>query len=381
MADKLKEVVAGVRVNYGTGTVPSLLEIMRGTNWWKEVYDAAAGDVRGLMTESVVDHFHAHSVEAVQRLDHAGYTPDQISMETGLMPAKIDVIFEAIGSDKRVETPSDTMGEPPWPVENRKLPACHLWEVNHSYYGEAQYNEMDFATWEDFLESMGNADNDYNYLIRWDWNERDRELDMITYKGDDNERTGHVKLIYHAQRKGFTMSAYVKVCRNDEPKVRKYLEEKWVYMENMWAPISNGTSERVPDEELSPRTPAQMMENLYNEIMHGEDSDEYKRIVKEAMGDFDPKAVNWVKYIFKVNYKNLEPVVFPPAGPFWHDRMNQAEGTYTVTAYLPEGVSVHHYWPSATMAEEPRLVDRIVYEVNPNYWETRESTKPQWWPF
>lgn len=384
------------RQKYSLQNVPSLLKILESNTAWKTVYDHAPGSMKGLMTENVVDMFHAQAVTAVSRLDHAGFTPAQISLETGLMPAKIDVVLESIGKDvgRAARGPeNEPLDPPPWaespapPPPPPPLPSCHLWEVKHSYYGETDYNEMDFATWEEFLESMGDADNDYNFLIRWDWYERDRDLDAVTYKGDDNERTGYMKLIYHAQRKGFTMSAIVRVCRNDEPKVRKYLEEKWVYMENMWAPISNGTSERVPERELAPRTPEQLVDNQYTELFFGDDHTANKQMVKEALGDFNPDNVSWVRHMFKVDYDHIFPSIFPPAGPFWYDRPGAPVGLFTVTAYLPEGVPVEKYWPQHSERVSIGPMARIIYEpsVDGGYYRTafgrQPYSKPKWWPF
>lgn len=360
--------------------VPSLLDILDGFSQWKNVYDQTHPDIKGLMTENVIDHFHAHTVDTVVKLNHAGYTPEQISMETGLMPVKIEVVFDHLGVKKEVSVPSEAVAAQKPSI----LPPCHLWEVKHSYYGEAQYNEMNFDTWEEFIDEMGNADKDYNYLIRWDWHERDRELDIVTYKGDDNERTGHVVFIYHAQRKGFTMSAEVKVCRNDEPKVRAYLEDNWKHMESMWAPVSGGEAERIPAAALAPRTPEQLVENKYTEIMYGDDASESRQTVKDALGDFDPNKVNWVKYRFKTTYDRIAPVIFPPAGPFWEDRIDAAVGQYEVTAYLPEGVPIEQYWPNVTLSAEPVPYERIVYPFNSEYrdWNSRPQTrKPEWWPY
>lgn len=351
--------------------VPSLLEVLSGFSQWKGVYDQVPGDIKGLMTENVIDHFHAHSVDTVAKLNHAGYTPEQISMETGLMPAKIDVVFEHIGVNKRVESPGTAMMAPQVaPV----LPACHLWEVEHDYYGETTYNEMNFETWEDFMENMGKAEKCWNFLFRWDWYERDKDTDDIVYRGDDNERTGHVKFCYQAQRKGFSMSAVVKVARNEEPKVRAYLQEHWKYMEDMWAPISNGTSERVDEDDLRPRTDADEARKKYVDIVYGDKPWEKQEVVRKALAGFDPNSTRWVKHSFTVQTRRRYPAVFPPVGPWWYDDTAAVgRGEWRVVTYLPENVSVDQYWPTAVDVVSESPVDKLVFFTS--------DKKPDWWPF
>lgn len=89
--------------------IPSLLQVLLRNTRWRDIFDGADGDMKGLMTENVIDDFHTQAVAAIDRLNHAGYTPDQISMETGLMPVKIDVVFEALGIEKQVASPGDVM--------------------------------------------------------------------------------------------------------------------------------------------------------------------------------------------------------------------------------------------------------------------------------
>lgn len=381
MADDVEVTIGGNREKIVLKPIPSLLAILKHNAAWKSVYDAVDGGLKGLMTEDTVNDFHAVSVSAVDRLNHAGFTPDQISMETGLMPAKVDVIFEALGVEKKA---SPVM--PASPAADNVLPACHLWEVDHDYSSETTYDEMKFESWEDFLSAMGKAEKCWNFLYRWDWYERDEETDNVIYKGDDNERTGFVKLCYQAQRKGFSMCARVKVARNDEPKVRAYLQEHWKYMEDMWTPISNGTSLRVKEKDLAPRTPEQLVENQYEEILYGSDDEKSQRIVREALGDINPNKVKWVRYRFTATYKSYYPIVFPPAGPFAVGRDTRMGEPYIVIAFLPEGVPFEKYWVGVTDVQSHPVGNHIGFPMGDypaaDYWSEGDRVfhKPKWWP-
>lgn len=123
----------------------------------------------------------------------------------------------------------------------------HLWEVNHPYYcTEGNYfsNQSErqtiweFKSWGDFVAEMGNADKDYNFLFRWDWNETDPETDKSTFNGDAYYRNGKLKLFYMVQRKGFHSCSIVDVCRADELAVIEYLRAHWDYMRAMWEPLA-----------------------------------------------------------------------------------------------------------------------------------------------
>ena len=51
-------------------------------------------------------------------------------------------------------------------------------------------------------------------------------------------RNGELKLYFIAQRKGFHIEHVIEVCRNDAPAIEAYLQEKWNYLQKLWAPIS-----------------------------------------------------------------------------------------------------------------------------------------------
>lgn len=117
-----------------------------------------------------------------------------------------------------------------------------LWEIDHPYYcSESNYfakgNEQPhfhYQTWESFMNEWGDSDMDYNFLIRWDWNE-DGEYG---YTGDDYYRNAILKMFWIGQRKGLYMWTTVEVCRADESDVREFLQTRWDYMKRMWEPFS-----------------------------------------------------------------------------------------------------------------------------------------------
>lgn len=118
-----------------------------------------------------------------------------------------------------------------------------LWEVNHSYYCNLNnyFNNdcgSEFKSWADFLSEMGDADDDYNLLFRFDWKRAlDAEGEEKPYV-DDNYRSDSLELFYMQQRKGKYTYCTVEVCRADEPAVREFLAKKWSNMQALWLPIA-----------------------------------------------------------------------------------------------------------------------------------------------
>ena len=114
----------------------------------------------------------------------------------------------------------------------------HLWEVNHPYYmNEGNYfqagQHQTYKLLDDFLADMGEADVDYNWLVRWDWIEpEDRPEDR-----PDTYMDGTLMLQFIGQRKSKLWSCEVTVCHYDEPRVREYLSKYATYMVAMWAPF------------------------------------------------------------------------------------------------------------------------------------------------
>lgn len=120
----------------------------------------------------------------------------------------------------------------------------HLWEVDHPYYairgnyfGSRAEFHTDFDSWEDFIEEYGNSDHDMNLIYRWDWKTTDPETDESTYTGDDNAPVETLEVFFIGQRKAKCWSAAVKVCRNDEQKVREFLLPRLQTLMKMWEPL------------------------------------------------------------------------------------------------------------------------------------------------
>lgn len=125
----------------------------------------------------------------------------------------------------------------------------HLWEVEHSYYmttGNYYSNDChnEWDSWADFLEDMGDADLDMNWVVRWDWREADpvgydpEDGGPEPYNGDDNVRNGIFDIQIVGQRKARLSSHSISVCRADEASILEYLRPRWEYMQGMWAPLS-----------------------------------------------------------------------------------------------------------------------------------------------
>lgn len=117
----------------------------------------------------------------------------------------------------------------------------HLWEIDHPYYGPEGHLSQ-YKSWNDFLEDWKDNDDDMNFLIRWDWNGMtlDENFDDIPIvPKDDNYRAYTLKLFYVLPRKSMFINCEVEVCRNDEPDVIKFLEEKFKYVKLLWKGISD----------------------------------------------------------------------------------------------------------------------------------------------
>jgi hypothetical protein len=117
----------------------------------------------------------------------------------------------------------------------------HLWEAKHSYYfSQGDLRGMDetvFESWGEFLAEFGDADNDYNLVVRWDWREGE-DNDLTAYNGDDYYRHARLRVCFVAQRKGFCWYREAKVCRADEPAIRAYLEPRLAHLRALWEPMA-----------------------------------------------------------------------------------------------------------------------------------------------
>lgn len=135
----------------------------------------------------------------------------------------------------------------------------HLWEINHPYYcSESNYfatghqnreTQHKYESFEDFLNEWGDADDDYNLVFRWDWEEITQEdynyqvedgeeSSIIPYAGDNTIKTGKLKVFFFLQRKGYFVYTETDVSRSDELEVKAYLSDKWSHMNVLWEGIS-----------------------------------------------------------------------------------------------------------------------------------------------
>lgn len=120
-----------------------------------------------------------------------------------------------------------------------------LWESDHPYYmNEGNYFKAGMHTvWESlglYLAEFADADIDYNLVIRWDWREGEG-WGLANYNGCDADRIGRLMIQMLGQRKALLQSHEVKVCRDDEPKARDYLEKHAARIAENWDPIRTET--------------------------------------------------------------------------------------------------------------------------------------------
>ena len=87
---------------------------------------------------------------------------------------------------------------------------------DHPYYCSAFYSE-DYYSWEEFLEELGEADFDYNLLLRFDW--------------FDDEPPARLQLTYIHQRKGYVFQARIyHIKPEDEDSIREFLQPRLDYL-------------------------------------------------------------------------------------------------------------------------------------------------------
>lgn len=114
-------------------------------------------------------------------------------------------------------------------------------KADHPYYcSTANYHSSrdgkNYKTWEDFLEEWGDADEDYNFLFRWD---------IETYEeGDDEYQAGvichRMEIFFMGQRKGLFIPVTIGLITDEDAQsILEYLQKKWEYMKLVWSPFSN----------------------------------------------------------------------------------------------------------------------------------------------
>jgi len=124
----------------------------------------------------------------------------------------------------------------------------HLWEIKHNYHCTGQHGE-NYESFTDYLDEFGDADPDYNLIIRWDWFDFNT-IEEAKYHGyydgcygeikpyeSDEKINGILNVYIVAQRHGYVIESTIKVCRADEPKVIEYLNKGKDYLFNLWNPL------------------------------------------------------------------------------------------------------------------------------------------------
>lgn len=109
-----------------------------------------------------------------------------------------------------------------------------LWEVEHPYhcsphdYYRPPSETLEYETIDEFLLEFGDSDIDMNYVFRWDWH---------TDAGE-SMTLDRVEIFFIKQRKGIFMPVIVThPSRDDEPKLRKFLEKHWHLTQKLWDPF------------------------------------------------------------------------------------------------------------------------------------------------
>lgn len=112
-----------------------------------------------------------------------------------------------------------------------------LYEIKHDYYCQPEnfYSGKTityYDCWEDFLFDWKDADEDYNLLFRFDWNQEE----------DDEDEGNNIienKLYLHwiLQRKGLYICSIVTVKKENEKDIKKWLEKKYKHLIKLWQPF------------------------------------------------------------------------------------------------------------------------------------------------
>lgn len=121
----------------------------------------------------------------------------------------------------------------------------HLWEYDHPYYcNEGNYLASPVRdasldcwekhdSWQSFFEDWGDSDPDLNLIFRWDWHAHHLEYPEDYPDGEKHE----LQLFLLLQRKAFNKSISVSLTPDDEPAVRKWLQERAKTIAAIWEPM------------------------------------------------------------------------------------------------------------------------------------------------
>lgn len=134
----------------------------------------------------------------------------------------------------------DALADEVEPEEQEPTPVVkHLWEIDHPYYcSESNYHDREvfqhFDSWADFYAEMGDADEDYNLVFRWDW----RKPNPADYEDGEDVPGDTLLVFYMQQRRGLFMPVDANVTEADEPAVREWLTKCWAHMRLLWEGVS-----------------------------------------------------------------------------------------------------------------------------------------------
>lgn len=111
----------------------------------------------------------------------------------------------------------------------------HLWEEKHyCYCNDGCWMVPDgecvgfYESFQDFLEEWDGCYFDYNLLFRWDWVE----------KAEENEQEHDLlKLYWMKQLHGQFIISHVKIKREDEEQVKKFLIPRMKHLFDLWKPL------------------------------------------------------------------------------------------------------------------------------------------------
>lgn len=119
----------------------------------------------------------------------------------------------------------------------------HLWETNHPFYGPDGSEVNHYKSWADFMEALGDEDDDMNVLFRWDWPGEDLAYcpPRPIIIPDDYYRGYTLRLFYLLPRWSRIVENVVDVCRADEPAVRAFLKRKFAYIGRLWDGITEAS--------------------------------------------------------------------------------------------------------------------------------------------
>ncbi len=121
----------------------------------------------------------------------------------------------------------------------------HLWEIDHPYYcqeGNFYKNGLDteYASWDEFTGTgFFSGGRDLNLLFRWDWTSWRRHPDP-ELRCDEPEE---LRLFFVLQRKAILCSVGIRITDDDEPRVRRFLDDCSRTVAALWAPLDLGRAQ------------------------------------------------------------------------------------------------------------------------------------------